>query len=174
MNIQKEKVVAISYELRVNSQNGEIIEQVETGNPLQFVYGVGYMLPMFEKNIEGMQAGDQFDFSLHPEEAYGLVDDNAIVDLSKEIFMVDGQIREDLLVVGNTIPMRDNQGNRLDGIVLEVGDENVKLDFNHPLAGDTLFFKGAVVEVREATEEELEHGHVHHDHHDCHGCTHCG
>jgi len=174
MNIEKEKVVAISYELRVNSQNGEIIEQVEEGNPLQFVFGVGYMLPMFEKNIEGMQPGDKFDFSLHPEEAYGLVDENAIVDLSKEIFMVDGQIREDLLVVGNTIPMRDNQGNRMDGIVLEITDEEVKLDFNHPLAGDSLFFKGEVVEVREASEQELEHGHVHHEHHDCHGCSHCG
>jgi FKBP-type peptidyl-prolyl cis-trans isomerase SlyD len=174
MMIQKDKVVAISYELRVNSQDGELLEQVETGNPLQFVYGTGYMLPEFEKNIAGLNIGDSFDFSLDPDQAYGLVDENAIVDLSKEIFMVDGNLRDDLLVVGNTIPMRDNQGNRLDGIVLEVSDENVKLDFNHPMAGDTLFFKGSIVEVREATEEELEHGHVHHEHHDCHGCSHCG
>lgn len=174
MNIEKEKVIAISYELRINSKEGEIIEQVETDNPLQFVFGVGYMLPMFEQHISGLKVGDSFDFSLNPEDAYGIVDDSAIVDLSKEIFMVDGSLRDDLLVVGNTIPMRDNQGNRLDGIVLEVGDENVKLDFNHPLAGDTLFFSGSVVEIREASEEELEHGHVHHEHHDCHGCSHCG
>lgn len=174
MMIQKDKVVAISYELRANSPEGELLEQVESGSPLQFVFGTGYMLPEFERNIAGLNIGDSFDFSLDPDQAYGLVDENAIVDLSKEIFMVDGHLRDDLLVVGNTIPMRDNQGNRLDGIVLEVTDENVKLDFNHPMAGETLFFKGSIVEIREATEEELEHGHVHHEHHDCHGCTHCG
>jgi FKBP-type peptidyl-prolyl cis-trans isomerase SlyD len=70
--------------------------------------------------------------------------------------------------------MRDHEGNRLDGRVLEVGAETVKIDFNHPLAGDDLHFKGEVVDIRTATEEELEHGHVHHDHHDCHGCNHCG
>ncbi len=174
MNVTKEKVVSISYELRTNEANGEPIEQVDSNNPLQFIFGTGYMLPQFERNLEGLTVGESFSFQLSPEQAYGNVDQEAIVDLSKDLFVMDGKLREDLLVLGNTIPMRDGDGNRIDGRVLEIQDEIVKLDFNHPLAGDTLFFSGSIVEVREASQEELEHGHIHHDHHDCHGCSHCG
>ncbi len=173
MNIEKEKVVSISYELRINESTNEPIEQVDTSNPMQFIFGSGYMLPQFEKNLEGLAIGENFSFKLDPENAYGNVDEEAIVDLSKELFMMDGELREDLLVLGNTIPMRDGDGNRIDGRVLEVQDEIVKLDFNHPLAGATLFFTGEVVEIRDASQEEMEHGHIHHDHHDCHGCSHC-
>ncbi len=174
MNIEKNKVVGISYELRPNGKDNEVAEKVDSAQPLQFVFGVGYMLPAFEKHLEGLTVGGKFDFSLTAAEGYGELDEKAVVDLQKELFMADGELREDLLVVGNTIPMRDQQGNRLDGRVLEVADETVKLDFNHPMAGNSLFFTGEIMEVREATQEELEHGHVHHEHHDCSGCTHCG
>ena len=100
------------------------------------------------------------------KEGYGEVNEMAIIDLPKSIFEVDGELQEDLLVIGNRLPMRDSEGNALEGIILEIGDETVKMDFNHPLAGQDLNFTGKVENVREASDEEISHGHVHnHDHH---------
>lgn len=155
MKVGKNKFVKLSYELRTDSSNGEIIEKTEDVSPLEFVFGAGRMLEMFEDKLVGLVAGDKFDFSLDAEEAYGTKDEEAIVDLPLEIFQADGVVQDDLLVVGNSIPMMDSTGNRLNGLVLEVTEETVKMDFNHPLAGETLFFKGDVLAVREATEEEL-------------------
>jgi FKBP-type peptidyl-prolyl cis-trans isomerase SlyD len=159
--IKENKVVSLAYELRVNDEKGEIIEKVEKTSPLTFLFGRGNLLPDFEANLQGLKEGDDFSFTLEPEKAYGQISDEAIVDLPRDIFEVDGKIDDNLLEIGNSIPMQDNSGNRLNGIVLEVGDETVKMDFNHPLAGDTLYFKGEVSEIRDATSEELSHGHVH-------------
>lgn len=81
-----------------------------------------------------------------------------MVDLPKNIFMVDGKLAEDILFVGSQVPMSDNQGNRMMGIVKEVGDETVKMDFNHPMAGKTLNFDVEVVSVRDVTPEDLQGG----------------
>lgn len=72
-----------------------------------------------------------------------------------------------MLTVGNFVPMQDNEGNPLEGKIVEVNSEHVKMDFNHPLAGKTLHFTGKIVDLRDATEDELNHGHVHgpHGHH---------
>lgn len=155
MKVGKNKFVKLSYELRTESSNGEIIEKTEDLSPLEFVFGAGRMLEMFEDKLEGLTAGAKFDFSLEAEEAYGPKDEEAIVELPLEIFQADGVVQEDLLIVGNSIPMMDAQGNRLNGLVLEVTEEIVKMDFNHPLAGEKLFFTGDVLAVREATEDEL-------------------
>ena len=160
MVIDKEKVVSVTYQLNVNEAEGEVVETVNKDKPLTFLYGVGNMLEKFEENIKGLQQGDQFDFKIPSEEAYGQASDDAIVDLPINVFEIEGEIDYDLLKVGNYIPMQDQQGNRLDGIVLEVGDEKVKMDFNHPLAGDDLFFKGEVLEVRDATQDEINQGHA--------------
>ncbi len=159
--IEENKVVSLTYELRVNDEQGEVIEKVEKSSPLTFLFGRGNLLPDFEANLKGLKEGDSFSFTLEPAKAYGEVSDEAVVDLTKDIFEVDGKIDENLLKVGNSIPMQDNSGGRLNGVVLEVGEETVKMDFNHPLAGDTLFFKGEVAEIRDASDAELSHGHVH-------------
>jgi FKBP-type peptidyl-prolyl cis-trans isomerase SlyD len=161
MEIGKEKVVSVTYQLSVDDFDGEVVETVKEDKPLTFLFGVGNMLEKFEENIDGLKEGETFNFKIECDEAYGQASEDAVVDLPMNIFEVEGKVDEDLLKVGNYIPMQDQQGNRLDGIVLEVGDEKVKMDFNHPLAGDDLFFKGEVIEVREATEEELKHGHAH-------------
>ena len=155
MKVGKNMFVKLSYELRTDSSNGEIIEKTEDVAPLEFVFGAGKMLEMFEDKLDGLVAGDKFDFCLEAEEAYGVKDEEAIVDLPLEIFQADGVVKEDLLVVGNPIPMMDAHGNRLNGLVLEVSEETVKMDFNHPLAGEKLFFKGDIIAVSEATEDEL-------------------
>ncbi|MBS3807225.1 MAG: peptidylprolyl isomerase [Bacteroidales bacterium] len=160
MVIEKQKVVSVTYQLNVNETDGEVVETVNKDKPLTFLYGSGNMLEKFEENIQGLQQGEQFDFKIPSEEAYGQASEDAIVDLPLNVFEIEGEIDHDLLKVGNYIPMQDQQGNRLDGIVLEVGDEKVKMDFNHPLAGDDLFFKGEVLEVRDATQEEINQGHA--------------
>lgn len=159
--IEENKVVSLIYELRVDDEQGEVVEKVERSSPLTFLFGRGNLLPDFEANLKGLKEGDDFQFKLEPEKAYGGVSDEALVDLPKDIFEVDGKVDENLLNVGNSIPMQDNSGNRLNGVVLEVGDNTVKMDFNHPLAGETLYFKGEVAAIRSASEEELHHGHVH-------------
>lgn len=155
MEIGRNKHVTLSYELRINGAEGEVVEKTDAGNPLAFVFGAGKMLQMFENKLEGYKKGDAFSFELKANEAYGEVNPNAIVEIPKNIFEVDGKIDEELLTVGNQVPMQDAHGNRLMGIVLEVSDDKVKMDFNHPLAGDNLFFTGEVLEIREATEDEL-------------------
>ena len=155
MEIAKNKFVSLSYQLRLNGAEGDLIEETGESNPLQFVFGTGKMIPMFENKLEGLKKGDNFNFELKKDEAYGDVNENAIVDLPKNIFEVNGEIDESLLTIGNMVPMQDANGNRLNGIVLEVKDDTVKMDFNHPLAGDDLHFAGEVLEVREATEQEL-------------------
>ncbi len=155
MAITKDKMVSLTYDLRVEGQDGELIEQATAGKPLTFIYGKGMMLPRFEALLEGMEEGKSFEISLSCDEAYGEFDENAVVDLPKNIFIIDGKFDEDIIRVGNTVPMMSTSGQRLNGLVMEITDETEKMDFNHPLAGEDLFFKGEILEVRNATEEEL-------------------
>lgn len=161
MEITKERVVSITYELRQDTEKGQVVEQVTAEQPLTFMFGIGGMLPKFEENLAGLKIGDNFKFGLTSEDAYGPVVENAIVDVPIDVFKVDGKVDENVLKVGNSIPMMDNNGNRLQGTVTVIQETAVKMDFNHPMAGKDLFFSGEVTEVREATEQELNHGHVH-------------
>lgn len=169
MEISKNKVVSLVYELRVDSKDGEIVEKLNDASPLTFIYGIGNLLPKFESNINGLKLGDNFDFILNCDEAYGPSTDEAVVDVPKEVFVVDGKFDSEMVKEGNAIPMLDGEGNRLNGIVLGVSDSTVKMDFNHPLADENLFFAGKVVGIREATEEEITHGHIHGSSDSC-GC----
>lgn len=158
MKIAKHTVASLTYTLEVE---GEVIEKTEKENPLTFLVGVGSMIPGFERQLLGKETGDKYHMTVEPAEGYGEVDPQAVVDLSKEIFKVEGEIRDDLLVEGKVIPMQDQQGQPLQGVVKEVGDDTVKMDFNHTLAGKTLTFSGEILEVRQASPEEINHGHAH-------------
>jgi FKBP-type peptidyl-prolyl cis-trans isomerase SlyD len=161
MQITKNTVVSLSYVLKRDDAKGEIIEETKAGDPLIFLYGNGQMLPKFEEHLSTLKTGDAFEFTLASADAYGELDQDAIIDLDKSIFEVEGKIDTEMLAIGNVIPMRDDQGHMLQGIVVSVGDDLVRMDFNHPMAGNVLHFKGNVIEVREASAEELSHGHVH-------------
>jgi len=169
MQITKNTVVSLSYVLKRDNAKGDIIEETRAGDPLVFLYGNGQMLPKFEEHLSTLKAGDGFEFTLTSDDAYGEVDQEAVIDLDKSIFEVDGKIDTEMLAVGNVIPMRDDQGHMLQGTVVSVGNDLVRMDFNHPMAGNVLHFTGKVIEVRAATEEELSHGHAHgaggHHHH---------
>lgn len=155
MKIGQNKVVELIYELVVD---GEIADKTTKERPLDYIHGTGSLLEKFERNIEGLEPGGKFSFTLTPAEGYGEVDPNRIIDLPMEAFAVNGQVQKDLLVPGTTIPMMNSRGGVVPGKVLEVGEKTVKMDLNSPMAGKTLNFSGEIVSVREATEKELKEG----------------
>ena len=157
MKITNNAVVNAEYELYVDGENGELelMERATSEQPLNFIYGIGMMLPKFEQNLNGLETGDSFDFTISNEEAYGPYDDEAVIELERAVFEIDGKLDEEMVVEGNVVPLMDSEGNRLQDQVVSVNDTHVTVDLNHPLAGENLHFKGKVLEVREATEEEL-------------------
>ena len=155
MKITQNAVVEFCYELEVE---GQVVDKTTKEKPLDYIHGTGSLLPKLEAHIEGMQAGDRFDITLAPDDGYGEVDPQRIIDLPKAAFEVNGEVREDLLVPGNTIPMMNSMGGVIPGVVLEVSADSVKMDLNHQMAGKTLHFTGEIVSVREATEKELTEG----------------
>ena len=169
MNIGQNKVVEFCYELEVD---GQVVDHTTKERPLDYIHGTGSLLPKLEEHIEGMEPGAVFDVTLSPADGYGEIDPQRIIDLPKAAFEVNGEIREDLLVPGNTIPMMNSMGGVIPGVVLEVTADSVKMDLNHQMAGKTLHFKGEVLSVREATEKELTEG-LHGEYvHSC-GCGGC-
>lgn len=161
MKITKNTVVSMTYILTENDVNGNLIQEVTKAQPFVVLFGAGTLLPKFENELEGLKAGDTYGFPIDSKEGYGEVNPQAVVELDKKIFEVDGKIDEEMLKVGNTIPMQNDQGHPLNGLVTEIKTDKVVMDFNHPLAGVNLYFTGEIIDVREATTEELEHGHVH-------------
>ena len=163
MPIAKNNVVYISYQLAFPDEDGQpdVVEIVNEKEPMVFIHGLSGLPEAFEKNLLGLNEGDTFDFSISAEDAYGNVDPNAIIQLPKSIFQAEGQSADDILQIGNFIPMTDDQGNRMQGLVVSIEGETVTMDFNHPLAEKTLMFQGKILKIREATPEEIAHGHVH-------------
>ncbi|NDW17832.1 peptidylprolyl isomerase [Dysgonomonas sp. 216] len=156
MKIEANKFVSLTYDLNVGEGDElELMERATAENPLEFIYGTNSMIEAFEAALANHAEGDSFKFTLTPDQAYGEFEDEKIVDLPKDIFVVDGQVDDKILFVGNTIPMMDSEGHRLNGSVVEVGDNTVKMDFNHPLAGETLHFAGKILTVRDASAEEI-------------------
>lgn len=165
MIISEKQVVAVNYHLTVPGENGgaEItIEKTSTEEPFVFLIGAGQLLPDFESNLSGKKVGDKFDFRIEAGRGYGEYQLDHIVNLPIENFLDDkGKLDSEMIAVGKNVPMVDNEGHRLWGKVIEIGMDNVKMDFNHPLAGKELHFEGEVLDVRSASQEELDHGHVH-------------
>lgn len=154
------KVIALTYELREGGPEGEVLETVKKDQPIEFLFGVGRLNQRFEENVNDLKENESFEFTIQADQAYGQVNEKAIVDLPKSIFVIDGKLAEDLLVEGNIINMEDQEGNPHRGKVMDIGEDKVKMDFNHPLAGMDLHFKGEVVRRREPTPEEITQGYV--------------
>ena len=158
MTIANNQVVAVNYSLHTIEANGEkvFVEQSTAQEPLTFLFGAGMMIPKFEAELEGLQAGDKKSFVITPEEGYGQRVEEAVAQLPLEMFKESG-----LPPVGAVLPLNDNQGNQFRATVVEVTEEAVIADLNPPMAGKTLEFEVEVLNVRPATEEELAHGHAH-------------
>jgi FKBP-type peptidyl-prolyl cis-trans isomerase SlyD len=139
-----------------------LVEQTHDSKPLQFIFGIGQMIPSFEENLEEMVAGDSFAFLLNAQDAYGEFDENYIINVPIENFADEsGNVDRDKLKVGEMIQMQDQSGNSYQGFIKEMKLEGVIVDFNHPMAGKNLYFQGEILEVREPSESEQDHGHVH-------------
>lgn len=163
MKIEATKVVKLIYELQIGENDQlELLEIVNEDEPMVFIQGLSGLPEAFEEQLNGLQAGDNFKFTVNAEDGYGDPDPEAIIDFPIENFKIeDGKIPEGMLEIGNIIPFSNDEGNRMDGRIVEIQDEIVLLDFNHPLAGQTMHFEGKVLAVRNATKEEIAHGHVH-------------
>jgi FKBP-type peptidyl-prolyl cis-trans isomerase SlyD len=155
MKLENNRFVSLVYTLHESDGNGRVIETVGESAPLTFVFGAGRLLPAFEANLAGLDDGASFDFSLRAADAYGEKKEEMVINLPRNIFEDEGVLRSEICFIGNTVPMMDSQGNRMNGIVTGIGDAFVRMDFNHPLAGTDLHFSGRIVGVREATPEEL-------------------
>ena len=152
MKVENGKKVFVDYKLTVD---GAIADQSQPGQPLEFICGMGMLLPKFEAAIMDKEPGESVSFTLEAKDGYGEVIAEAIVELPKSVFMIDGKVAEDILFVGSQIPMSTADGHPMMGIVKEVKEESVTMDFNHPMAGKTLNFDVTVVDVRETTPEDL-------------------
>lgn len=169
MIVEEKKVVSLTYELRVDNETGQVVDVADENNTLDFIYGQGLMLPLFEKGIKGLSINNEFKFNIDPKNGYGEYSDEQVAELPVDIFQEDGKINEKLLFVGNVIPLRDEKNNHFNGKVVSFNDKVVVMDFNHPLAGKHLYFSGKIINIREATNDELSHGHIHKE-----GCCGCG
>ena len=152
MKVENGKTVFVDYKLTVD---GQIADQSQPGQPLQFICGMGMLLPKFEAAVMDKEPGESVSFTLEAKDGYGEIIPEAIVELPKTVFMMDGKIAEDILFVGSQIPMATADGQPMMGVVKEVKEESVMMDFNHPMAGKTLNFDVTVVDVRETSPEDL-------------------
>ena len=156
MRIEYNTVAQIAYSIHAGSRNGELIEFADESSPRSMIFGHEKIIPGFESNVVGKKAGESLQFTLHPDQAFGDFKSDLIIKVPKQAFTVNGQLREDLLITGNEINMMDNNGNPARGRVVQVNEGDVTMDFNHPLAGKSLFITGKVMSVREVTAEDLQ------------------
>ena len=149
--------MAVSYTLyTVDGENREKIEEAPTTKPFEFISGFGVTLDEFEKNIVELEPGAQFDFELTKEQAYGDYEEERVLDLDRSIFQINGHFDQENIFVDAIVPLQNEEGNRFYGRVMDITDDKVKMDLNHPLAGKTLNFKGRVLEKREASNQEIQ------------------
>jgi len=153
MNIEDKKFVSFHYTLR--DEHGELLESSREGDPMTYLHGAGNIIPGLEKALVGKVAGDQFEASVEPAEAYGERDENGVQRIPAKHFKQAGRLEPGQMVV-----LQTRQGPRQVKVV-KVGRFNVDIDTNHPMAGLSLTFDVEVTDVRDATAEEVTHGHVH-------------
>lgn len=157
MSISENSIVSVSYDLYVKTEGGEpeLMESAPADKPLTFCSGIGMMLPKFEAELATLKVGDKFDFVIPCDDAYGTYNEEHVIDLPKNIFEVDGKFDNEMIFAGNVVPLMDAEGNRLNAEVVEVSDDTVTVDLNHPLAGEDLHFIGEVLDTHIASEEEM-------------------
>lgn len=154
MQISVHKVVTIDYTL--TDDQGNVIDSSKGGDPLAYIHGIGNIIPGLESALEGKKAGDALKVSVPPQEGYGERDDSMMQAVPRQMFETPEEIQ-----VGMQFHTMTENGQPMVVTVVETSPETITVDANHPLAGQTLNFDVTIVEVRDATAEELEHGHVH-------------
>jgi FKBP-type peptidyl-prolyl cis-trans isomerase SlyD len=153
MHIEKNLVVSISYTLKDDNDN--IIDQSDDGS-FWYLHGASNIIPGLEDALTGKAAGDELAVSVAPEDGYGVRDEDRIQAVPREMFPPEQELES-----GMQFHAQDPEGNAVMVTIAQVEGDTVTVDGNHPLAGVQLNFVVKVMDIREATPEELEHGHVH-------------
>ncbi len=161
LQVEDGMVVSMDYTLRADDAEGEILDTSAEREPLEFLQGSGAIIPGLERELYGMAVGEEKDVTVEPSEGYGDFDPEAYTEVPLHAFP-EGMAVEP----GVGLTVRDESGNTYEAYVSEVRDESAVLDFNHPLAGQTLHFNVRIAGLREATDEEKAHGHAHGAAHD--------
>lgn len=150
-DVLKDGVIGgLAYSISVD---GEVVEEVTADDPFEYLHGASNIVPGLEAALAGKEVGDVFDVTLAPEEAFGERDDDDILEVERDAFDEEGEPE-----VGDEVEMMDEDGDFLDGLIIDVRPNTIVVDLNHPLAGKTVRYAGTVVDIRDATAEELEWG----------------
>lgn len=190
--------IAVAYRLYTKDKEGkrEMVEEATMEQPFQFVSGLGMTLDDFEAQLVGLEKDAEFDFELTPEQAYGEYEQERVIKVPRSTFEIDGRLDREYIFEGAVVPLQNADGQRFNGMIAKIGDTEVTVDLNHPLAGKTLIFVGEIKDIREATPEEItrtlkiitgeggcgcgcddcegcDDHHHHHEHGDHCGCGHC-
>lgn len=147
------QVVSMHYTLHVD---GKVVDSSEGGDPLQFIQGMGHIIPGLEHELYEMKIGDTKEVTVAAKDGYGEVDTEAFMDVPREAFPENVPVNE-----GTELELRDQSGHPVYARIEAVQDKNVRLNMNHPLAGKELHFAVEIADLRPATQDEISHGHVH-------------
>lgn len=153
MTVSKDKVITIDYELK--SADGEILDSSDENGALSYIHGAGYLVPGIERALEGKKIGDAIQTVVSPEDGYGEYDEDLVFEVTKDDFEKDVEIFEGLefqAEIGEEVRLCT---------VVAIENDAITIDANHPLSGEELHVRAKVLEIRDATTEEIEHGHVH-------------
>ena len=153
----KNMYIAVAYKLyTIENGKEEFIEEATEQEPYRFLSGFEMVLPAFEEALVGKQDGENFEITIAKEDAYGDHDEEAVVELERDIFMIDGHFDNKRIFPGAVVPLMNEEGQRFQATIVDVTENHVKVDLNYPLAGKSLKFSGYIVENREATNEEIQ------------------
>lgn len=160
--VEDNVVVTMNYSLSID---GEVVDssEGEENDPIIFLQGAGQIISGLEKSIYGLKVGDKKSVTVDPKDGYGDIDPESIVEVPKDEFPKDFPLELGVEITVNADNEDDEGDEEMEATIIAVNDTTVTLDFNHPLAGKTLNFDVHIIDVREATSEEIEHGHVHGD-----------
>jgi FKBP-type peptidyl-prolyl cis-trans isomerase SlyD len=158
MEVEKNCVVTISYHAREQDEQGMLVDYSGQDYPLRFLVGAGKMLPYFEEHLLGKRNGEIFAFQLPADFAYGKRDESLLKKMSAATLKENQEYTDDSLAVGEFIRLNDAEETQ-SGRIIERKKDSLLVDFNHPLAGKDLFFKGQIISVRKASFEEIERQH---------------
>ncbi|HOY38590.1 MAG: FKBP-type peptidyl-prolyl cis-trans isomerase [Bacteroidales bacterium] len=145
MKIKKDSTVKLTYTLYFDNFDGEVFETIDEKEAMEFTMGKGEMLEEFEKRIIGMQPGDDFKMMIPMADAYGEESEEAIMEFPLNMFK---DVPREELEPGNIVPMEDEDGSEFEALVLELNEDNIVLDFNHPLAGEDIYLTGKILDVK--------------------------
>lgn len=154
LTVADDVVVSLAYTLTVD---GEVLDSADAAEPLEYLQGHSQIIPGLERALSGMSVGDEIEVTVEPADAYGEYDEEEVDSIPLDAFPPDFEP-----ALGDDLQLRDTEtGATFNATVVELLDDAVKVDFNHPLAGKSLTFQVQIAGLRPATSEELAHGHVH-------------